>query len=687
MVSEHEQYCIVWGTDNSKKMSLNRARYFLTCRTLVLVFFFSEIIDCLEVSDFMVKTPMWDILDENGKSVVEHFNERLTDFSAGNLKCDRYCVRPNLVGGEVPQVLHLIWRLQNGYKPGSATPSPFDENLGWERMQNGPKLKYAKDEENECTFSIIAGCKILSDCGSDCNILEENFMKYLHLDTVNPKNILKNSLSIVNVNSDDTGDSMKRKKASFSIPSNQAGMSINILGNVTTMDLKIPLGSNIENSVPEFMLTSTPLSSEISRLYLKVLKPPSGLWKLEVEGTVKKSSEVFVTSAAAEKIPKDDIGAPSSSNEETKNQAQNSFIPKKIIADRKIGQTALVYGTESFLDSSLRMGRDVYYQLQDSEELQEIPSESAVSNVESYNDNITLRMSANSIQERIFDHQTSTIDLSRLNNDELPMKKYLTVEINPNTRLIANPGEIREVIFDITNDRDIPVNHYCEVESTFRLASLQFHRILINPGQTYSLSIGVAIPHITNPAVSKVTLKVRGVETIEKSANIYVKTSGDRVNDDTKPHVDYYFNNNCPSRLHGEKCLKSYWSVDIIVQDSDMGLKSVVSSPRGIYVRSQYISGTSSPVHFYYSSNCCNKIVRVTAVDADGNSHTRDIDVDEWSNLSVSEVVAIILSILLIAALIALIVISIIYCYKRRKSQDLPFSQRYGSVSSPRTET
>ncbi|KAJ8664553.1 hypothetical protein QAD02_006215 [Eretmocerus hayati] len=675
-------------------MSLNRARYFFTCVTIVLVFFFREIIDCLEVSDFTVKTPMWDILDENGKSVVENFNERVTDFSAGNVKCDRYCVRPNLVGGEVPQVLHLIWRLQNKYKPGLATPSPFDENLGWERVQNGPELNHAKDEENECTFSIIAGCKILPDCGSDCNILEENFMKYLHLDTVNSKNILKNSLSIVDVFSDDTGDSTRRKKASFSIPSNQAGMSINILGNVTRMDLKIPLG-NIENSSPEFMLTSTPLSSEISRLYLKVLKPPSGLWKVELEGTVKKSSEVFVTSAAAEKIPKDgtninqssvkDIGAPSSSNEETKNEAQNSFMPKKIIADRVIGQTAMVDGTDSFLDSSSRMGRDVYYQ--DSEESQEIPSESAVSNVESYNDNITLRMSANSIQERIFDHQISTIDLSRLNNDELPMKKYLTVEINPNTRLIANPGEIREIIFDITNDRDIPVNHYCEVESTFRLASLQFHRILINPGQTYSLSIGVAIPHITNPAVSKVTLKVRGVETIEKSANIYVKTSGDRVNDDAKPHIDYYFNNNCPSRLYGEKCLKSYWSVDIIVQDSDMGLKSVVSSPRGIYARSQYISGTSSPVHFYYSSNCCNKIVRVTAVDADGNSHTRDIDVDEWSNLSVSEVVAIILSILLIAALIALIVISIIYCYKRRKSQDLPFSQRYGSRSSPRTET
>ena len=44
-----------------------------------------------------------------------------------------------------------------------------------------------------------------------------------------------------------------------------------------------------------------------------------------------------------------------------------------------------------------------------------------------------------------------------------------------------------------------------------------------------------------------------------------------QVNDDTRPTVYYYFNNNCNGRTSAEKCLKSHWSVDITVQDSESG--------------------------------------------------------------------------------------------------------------------
>lgn len=59
-----------------------------------------------------------------------------------------------------------------------------------------------------------------------------------------------------------------------------------------------------------------------------------------------------------------------------------------------------------------------------------------------------------------------------------------------------------------------------------------------------------------------------------------------------------------------------------------VGLKSVTSSPRGIYPTSQYVSGTSSPVYLYYSNNCCHRVVEVTATDISENIRTVRIDVE-----------------------------------------------------------
>lgn len=57
------------------------------------------------------------------------------------------------------------------------------------------------------------------------------------------------------------------------------------------------------------------------------------------------------------------------------------------------------------------------------------------------------------------------------------------------------------------------------------------------------------------------------------------------------------------------------------------GLKRVISSPRNIYPRTEFISGTRSPVTFYYSATCCDTSAKITAIDLLDNYNTYTIDV------------------------------------------------------------
>lgn len=57
-----------------------------------------------------------------------------------------------------------------------------------------------------------------------------------------------------------------------------------------------------------------------------------------------------------------------------------------------------------------------------------------------------------------------------------------------------------------------------------------------------------------------------------------------------------------------------------------------------------------------------------------------------WNNLSEAEIAAITTGALLALLLIVLIVILIIYCVRKRKSHDLPYTQRYGSRPPTQSE-
>ncbi|XP_014616442.1 PREDICTED: uncharacterized protein LOC106793766 [Polistes canadensis] len=279
-------------------------------------------------------------------------------------------------------------------------------------------------------------------------------------------------------------------------------------------------------------------------------------------------------------------------------------------------------------------------------------------------------------------------EFARLGNDEKEEKRRIVVELNQNSNLFVRPGTIHRIAFDVTN------NHYQTIRCDFKVRSLPLLVVNVQPiftwiyaGRTINVFVDVEVPRGTRQDVTNtLTLYVQGSEITEKSVYLYVEGNIPNIVDDTKPAIEHTFNNNCAGKLSKEKCTKSRWSVDIRIQDSGSGLKSVKSSPNEMYPRTEFISGTRDPVTFYYSATCCSTQAKITAMDLRNNYNTYTIEVTVWDNLSQGEIAAITVGALLILLLLILIIVLIIVCVRKRKSHDLPYTQRYGSRTPARAE-
>ncbi|XP_026301971.1 uncharacterized protein LOC100576425 isoform X2 [Apis mellifera] len=267
-------------------------------------------------------------------------------------------------------------------------------------------------------------------------------------------------------------------------------------------------------------------------------------------------------------------------------------------------------------------------------------------------------------------------------------KKKMLIEVNRNSNLLVIPGTIHRIVFDVMNKCVLPVRYAFRVKSSpFRLYNIQPSYVWIYPGQMSNVAIDLIVPDNVAPdTANTVTLSISGTEIKEKSVYLYVQGSLSKLTDDIKPTIEYSFNDNCIGKLEKDRCYKSYWSVDVTIQDHDSGLKCVISSLNDIYPRTDFISGTRNPITFYYSATCCDKTVKITAIDLLNNYNTIIIDVTAWNNLSEAEIAAITTGALLALLLIVLIVILIIYCVRKRKSHDLPYTQRYGSRPPTQSE-
>ncbi|XP_050584880.1 uncharacterized protein LOC126919550 isoform X2 [Bombus affinis] len=286
------------------------------------------------------------------------------------------------------------------------------------------------------------------------------------------------------------------------------------------------------------------------------------------------------------------------------------------------------------------------------------------------------------------DNRELSEELANYANENIIEEKTMLIEVNRNSNLLVTPGTIHRIVFDVMNSCILPVRYVFRVKSTpFRLYNIQPAYTWIYPGQMSNVAVDLIVPDNAAPdTANTVTLFILGTEIKEKSVYLYVKGSLSKLTDDVKPTTEYSFNNNCAGKLVKDRCYKSRWSVDITIQDYDSGLKRVISSLNNVYPRTEFISGTRSPVTFYYSATCCDKTVKIMAIDLLDNYSTITIDVTAWNNLSEAEIAAITVGALIALLFIIAITVLIIYCIRKRKSHDLPYTQRYGSRPPTQSE-
>ncbi|XP_008214637.1 uncharacterized protein LOC103317710 [Nasonia vitripennis] len=662
--------------------------------------------DCARTSEVDVRpTKMWRFLGNNDEAVLQRFRENIDEFSVGRIKCLRYCIQSRSITDQSPHVLHLIWKLGMKHTSEMGSAAISDRDFTPEILQ-GKSIK-SDDSWNlrsKCTFSIVIGCELSRGLEDNVSKVEKNFIKSLQPNLEGSDDNGSSTLNFVSEKLVDKSGLTNATEIEFSVQPDQAEISAIILGNVSKIDLKMPIGNDA--SLGSTTRTTPPrLTLATSRmpvgLRLNVLNPPPGGWRLGVDGG--EGYRLIVTSAlvpaffegrdSLDRLVDDGMRVAALEAEDPQTMHKDAGISSRQIRvlDENREQLDVFNDPESnreFSDSMIADGQSLDGQVEPkSFRFPEVKNDVDMMDTST---NFTSRMNTDLIEDRMIDRGSLELDdLTRSNSNELPIKKHLMVDLNPSTNLIANPGTIHQVTFDITNNHILTIQHYFVPKSSFfRIVSVRppSDSIVIPPGQTISVRVYIQVPPTVSESVlNTVSLQVQGIEALEKTANIYVRSAGSRVFDDVRPTIYYYFNNNCAGRTNAEKCLKSYWSVDITIQDSESGLKSVTSTPRGAYPRSQYVSGTSSPVYFYYSNNCCSRVLEISATDVSGNVYSRRIDVGEWYNLTEGEIAAVVVGVLFIILLIILIVISILYCTNRRSSHDLPYSQRYGSRSAPRS--
>ncbi|XP_028047875.1 uncharacterized protein LOC114253740 [Monomorium pharaonis] len=272
---------------------------------------------------------------------------------------------------------------------------------------------------------------------------------------------------------------------------------------------------------------------------------------------------------------------------------------------------------------------------------------------------------------------------TQINEDSFEKKKLL-LELNSNSKLIAVPGTTHRLLFDAMNNCILPVRYAIRARSSsFRIYNIVPTYMWLYPGQTDQVAVDILVPPGNQDTVNTLTLSIGGTEIAEKTVNIYVQNTFSKILDNVKPTIEFSFNSNCAGKLDKDRCEKTLWSADITVQDYDSGLKRVIAIPNGVYARTNYVSGTKDRVTFYYSSTCCITTATITAIDIAENQYTRSIDVTAWNNLETGEVAAIVLGALLLLFLLILLIVGIVYCVRKRKSEDLPYTQRYGSRQQP----
>ncbi|XP_001993390.2 uncharacterized protein LOC6566602 [Drosophila grimshawi] len=258
------------------------------------------------------------------------------------------------------------------------------------------------------------------------------------------------------------------------------------------------------------------------------------------------------------------------------------------------------------------------------------------------------------------------------------------IELSTQSELLATPGQVSTLLFEVTNMRPERVYQTVQVTDERRfLAQLNPTSFYLRARETNTVRLTVLVPSGTPPGTTdRISFTSYGSETATLAVSVKAVSSFD-AQDSTGPNLSWEFGNRCNYISNdGQGCGDRFWTLDITAQDWQSGmLRLQTTPPEGLFYRNYYTAGTTEPLKATYMASCCEPKMAITAFDAAGNQRSINIDVRDVV-LTEAAIAAICLGSILLLLLIVLLVWSIVWCCKRRKvSLELPTYRSHSTRS------
>lgn len=241
------------------------------------------------------------------------------------------------------------------------------------------------------------------------------------------------------------------------------------------------------------------------------------------------------------------------------------------------------------------------------------------------------------------------------------------IELNPSSQLITRPGQALQLTYDVTNNLDIPqlLVFYMRDQLAFlqRVVPVQF---LVPPRKTIPVVGYLGISQsATEGQTDRVNFHAQS-QTIQreiiKSSVVYVQQ--EQTSDVWSPSIWGTWKSTCTGAWDTATCATNTWTIDFEIQDRDSGLLSVITYPKGIQFRTDFVSGTREKVIAYYTASCCSKKVEVIATDLRGNTNRQTFDVGSQF-LNAGEIAGISVGVIALILIVIIIVLAILLCRRR----------------------
>ncbi|XP_014272090.1 uncharacterized protein [Halyomorpha halys] len=259
-------------------------------------------------------------------------------------------------------------------------------------------------------------------------------------------------------------------------------------------------------------------------------------------------------------------------------------------------------------------------------------------------------------------------DLRSTNNMMKPNPTSIIVRTD--SILYASVGQEININFEVTN------NQYKNIYYQFKGYTDDYLNLVyvtppsanVQPHAKYLVNVKI-LPSSSLGEEKRglLTFKAKWMSLFEEEVTqeVYYYT-GIQKSDSSRPTITYTTSGDCIGYLQPKLCHDIIWKSDISIQDVDSGLLIINSEPPGIILKKKFIVGTKDVVSGYYTANCCQTKLDITATDVYGNENTITIDIERtW--LTTGEIASISLGAILLVILIIAVIVCIIYCCKKRR--------------------